>query len=163
MRFFRVMISLENDQTTNRTNFKVRNWNPLSLFVFLLALAFVPTSFVPTKVCLPRQNFCLDKIMFVAIKLCNMFLATKVLSRQAYFCHDKRHVLSRQTRVCRDKSFVATKMILVAAPANDIELFFLNSLCVLISLILTQLGIWAACHCVRNEEQIRRMGTMKAY
>ena len=29
--------------------------------------------------------------------------------------------LSRQTRVCRDKTFAATTMILVAAPANDIE------------------------------------------
>ena len=28
--------------------------------------------------------------------------------------------LSRQTRVCRDKTLVATKMILVASPANDI-------------------------------------------
>ena len=42
---------------------------------------------------------------------------TKVLSRQAYFCHDKRHV-------CCDKHvFVKTKLvatkILVAAPAND--------------------------------------------
>ena len=36
----------------------------------------------------------------------------KRLSRQTYFCRDKR-------RVCRDKMFVATKMILVAAPAND--------------------------------------------
>ena len=39
----------------------------------------------------------------------NMFVATKVLSRQAYFCRDKRRVLSRQTCV----------MMLVAAPAND--------------------------------------------
>ena len=48
-----------------------------------------------------------------------------ILSRQAYFCRDKRRVLSQQARVCRDKhmfyrdtTFVATKMILVAAPAN---------------------------------------------
>ena len=50
-----------------------------------------------------------------------MFVATKkrVLSRQPYFCRDKRRVLLQQTRVCRDKTFVATKIILVAATAND--------------------------------------------
>ena len=36
------------------------------------------------------QNLCRDKIMFVA---------TKYLSRHAYFSHDKRPVLSRQTHV----------------------------------------------------------------
>ena len=51
-----------------------------------------------------RQNFCRDK---------NMFVATKVLSRQAHFCRDKRRVFSRQ-KTC----FLATKMM--AAPANDI-------------------------------------------
>ena len=63
-----------------------------------------------TKVSLSWQNFCRDKIMFVT---------RKVLLRQAYFCCNKRCVLSRQTRVCCNKAFVATKMILVAAPAND--------------------------------------------
>ena len=125
-------------------------------------------SFVTTKICLPRQNFCCDKIKFVATKyfvaeqkrsdilLRHVFVSTKhvfvakkqqkttttCLSQQAYFCRDKRCVLSRQTRVCRDKSklyvcrdkhtfvatkdyfcldkkIVATKIILVAAPAND--------------------------------------------
>ena len=48
----------------------------------------------------------------------NIFVATKIcLSLLAYFCHDKRRVLSRQTH---DKHvFVATKIILVAAPANN--------------------------------------------
>ena len=50
------------------------------------------TSFVVRKVCLSQQNFCRDK--------------TRLLSRQKYVCCDK-HV------------FVATKIILVAAPAND--------------------------------------------
>ena len=54
--------------------------------------------------------FCRDK---------HDFVATKVLSQLAYFCRDKRRVLSRQTRVCSDKTFVATKIILVAAPANN--------------------------------------------
>ena len=104
------------------------------------------TSFVATKVCLPRQNFRRNK----------MFVATNVLSRQAYFFRDKNlfcrvkynfvvyrdkiilvptNVLSRQsvllarqntnkrlsqqTRVCRERSFFSTKIILVAAPAND--------------------------------------------
>ena len=58
------------------------------------------TSFVATKVCLllSRHNsVCRNKIY---------------LSRQAYFCHDK-------IRVCLYKRFVATKIILVAAPANN--------------------------------------------
>ena len=48
-----------------------------------------------------------------------IFVMTKPLSRQAYFCHEKRCVLSCQTRVCCDKTFVMTKMIFVAAPSND--------------------------------------------
>ena len=54
-----------------------------------------------------------------------MFVMTKVLLWEAYFCHDKRCVLSWQTCVCRDRHvffFVVTKMILVAAPTNDIRL-----------------------------------------
>ena len=49
-----------------------------------------------------------------------MFVTTKHV-----FCHDKsmpvetKLLLPGQTRVCCDKTFVATKMILVAAPAND--------------------------------------------
>ena len=59
-------------------------------------------SFVATKLCFVATNvktFCREKRNFVE---------TKVLSRQTYFCRDKRRFLSRQ------------KMILVAAPANDI-------------------------------------------
>ena len=49
------------------------------------------------------QNLCRDKIMFVA---------TKYLSRHAYFSHDKRPVLSWQTCVCRDKiKLVTTKVV----------------------------------------------------
>ena len=58
-----------------------------------------------TNSCLLQQNFCKYFVMT------NNFVATKVLSRQAYFCHN--FVLSRNM-------FVATKMILVAAPASDI-------------------------------------------
>ena len=62
-----------------------------------------------------KYHFCRDKgfvpQIFVATNTC--------LSRQAYLCCDKRRVLSRQIHVCRDKSFDATKIILVAAPAND--------------------------------------------
>ena len=69
------------------------------------------TSFVMTKVCLSQQtcvcvtNICGDR----------SFVVSKVLSRQAYFCRDRRHVLS----VCHDKMFAASKIILVAAPASD--------------------------------------------
>ena len=97
------------------------------IFVATKVLSRQNTSFVATKVCLSRQNQVLagaaTSIIFVATKVIatntfvatkhvfcrdkSMFLATKLLSRQAYFCLDKR-------RVCRDR-----KMILVAAPAND--------------------------------------------
>ena len=40
-----------------------------------------------------------------------MFVVTRVLSRQAYFCSDKRRVLSQQTRVCRDKSMLVANII----------------------------------------------------
>ena len=40
------------------------------------------------------------------------FVATKVLSWQPYFCCDKRYV-------CRAKNFCHSKVVLVAAPAND--------------------------------------------
>ena len=98
------------------------------------------TSFVPTKVCLLRQkvlsqqNCLLRQTIFDSTKrlcLClprQSFVATSILlwlylyttqislSRQNYVCHDK--YVSRQKYVCHDKTFVATKMMLVAAPAN---------------------------------------------
>ena len=93
----------------------------------LVSLAGAATSiiFVATKVCLPRQNFCCDKIVcrdktFDATN-CDkiMFVATKRLTRQEYFCRDKTRVLSRQIRICRNKSklvakktFVTTKLCL---------------------------------------------------
>ena len=49
-----------------------------------------------THMCLSQQMFCYNK---------HNFVVTKVLSWQAYFCHDK--------------TFVTRKMILVAAPASD--------------------------------------------
>ena len=63
-----------------------------------------------------------------------VFVATKILTRKAYFCRDKKTFLSRKTFcICRDNffveasilssqqktCFVATKMILVVAPTND--------------------------------------------
>ena len=72
---------------------------------------------------LSRQTcVCRDKTFVTSI------LLYKYFSRQFYFffffCRDKRRdkrrLLSRQTRICHDKSFIPTKMILVAAPANDI-------------------------------------------
>ena len=51
-------------------------------------------SFV-TKVCLPRQNTCFvrDKSMLATTKLC-LSRQNILLSRQAYFCRDKRRILS---------------------------------------------------------------------
>ena len=80
---------------------------------------------------LPRTNTCLSRQIFVATKHFfrdklkkirdKSFVATKVLSRQAYFCRDKRRVLSRQKTcfVATKHVFVTTEMVLVAAPAND--------------------------------------------
>ena len=63
--------------------------------------------------CLSRQKCYLwqlppmiDKRMLVATKLFIVELYTKVVSREAYFCRDKRRVLSRQK-------------FTLAAPAND--------------------------------------------
>ena len=53
-----------------------------------------------------------------------MFMATKVLSRQAYFCR----VLSRQTRVCGDKRFVGTSILFVAKKVCDKMMFYLYEL-----------------------------------
>ena len=87
---------------------------------WLLSLAGATTSiiFVATKVVLLQQKYaCRDKT-FVAKKLCLsrqiFFHDNIILSRQAYFCRDKRRVLSWE-KTC----LVATKMIQVAAPAND--------------------------------------------
>ena len=68
--------------------------------------------------CCDEYNFVVPKHIFVVTKVC-LSRQTRVLSRQALFCRDKRRVLSSKIRVCRDRTFVATKMILVAAPAND--------------------------------------------
>ena len=77
-----------------------------------MCLSWQNTSFVATKVWLPWQNFCCNKIMFVATKyrqkFCrdkHMFVATKVLLQQAYFCHNKRHLLPWQN------VFDATKVL----------------------------------------------------
>ena len=59
--------------------------------IFLLQQIFVVTNIILTW-----QRFCLDKLIFVVTNMC----------------------LSRQTPVCQDKTFVASKMILVAGPAN---------------------------------------------
>ena len=53
-------------------------------------------TFVVTNVSLLQQKFCRNK---------NMFVATKVLSRQAYFCRDQtRHTCLSRQNFCRDKN-----------------------------------------------------------
>ena len=73
---------------------------------------------VATNTCLSWQNmfFVITKSMLMLVTTkyfcCNkqVFVATKALSRQAYFCRDQKRVLSWQTRVCCDKTFVTTKI-----------------------------------------------------
>ena len=79
--------------------------------------------FVVTNVSLSRQTyFCRDKHVFCRDKSMLFkyfqYTSSKVLSRLAYFCCDKRRILSRQTHVCRDKyvfvakkTFVSTKLL----------------------------------------------------
>ena len=84
---------------------------------------FSRQTFVATKIILSRQtrlllrqkNACRDKhvFAFVATKIfCHdkhNFVATKVFSRQPYFCRDNGRALSRQTRCCDKHVSVATK------------------------------------------------------
>ena len=60
-------------------------------------------------------HFCRDKYLSRQTRYKSKLVATKLLSRQNYVLSQQAYFLSRHTRVC----FVATKMILVAAPAND--------------------------------------------
>ena len=78
-----------------------------------------------------KDMFSRGRSMLVATKLVATHTHTHVFDK--HFCRDKGFVaesilLLRQkkdvfcrdkTRVCVDKTFVATKIILVAAPAND--------------------------------------------
>ena len=99
-------------------------------------------TFVMTSTCLSQQNMCFvvtkvnvatnflsqqthvcpDKYMSWQNFCCNKHnsFMTKLWLWQAYFCCKRKHVLSQQTYVCHDKTFVMTKMVLVAAPANNI-------------------------------------------
>ena len=114
---------------------------PLRLAEAATSIVFVATKdvfchnkqvFVATKVCLSQQNFC------------QLFVVTKVLSRQTYFFHNKtfimtsillshqkmcfvmtnvfccdKRVFCHDKSVCGNKTLVVTKMILVAVPSND--------------------------------------------
>ena len=67
-----------------------------------------------------NYHFCRDKSFVPTITFSrqaqdkSMVVATNLLSQQAYYCRDKRHVLSRRTRVCCDKSMlIATKLCLL--------------------------------------------------
>ena len=107
-----------------------------------MSLPWQNRSFDVTKVCLSSQNFCRnkhichDKFCWESLLLlwqtrvcCNK---TCLLLQLKYACCNKTFAmtnmcLSRQTfllqqnYVCHDKTFVETKIILVAAPANDRE------------------------------------------
>ena len=93
-----------------------------------------------TCVCCDNSKLVVHNKTFVPIKLCllqRIFVVTKLLLRQKYVGRNKCFVmtttlLSQQktgfvvtnvyTCMCCGKSFVGTKMILVAAPANDTSL-----------------------------------------
>ena len=90
----------------------------------VLSLAEAATSiiFVATNTCLLRQNKLVTtkhtsrQFLLLRQNLCrnkHTFVATKDV-----FCRDK-HVFAAY-HFCRHKTFVATKMILVAAPANGV-------------------------------------------
>ena len=76
-------------------------------------------TFVSTSILLSRQCF-ETKLLLQQTRIClgkysswKSFVPTNIiLSQQAYFCRDKRHVLSQQTHVCHNKHmFVATKLL----------------------------------------------------
>ena len=88
-------------------------------------LSWQHTFFVATKVCLPQQNFCFNKVIFVATKyFChnkrfvttNIFVTTSILLSQqkmcfvatnlCYFCCDKTMFVA--TNICHNRTFVAT-------------------------------------------------------
>ena len=101
--------------------------------------SFVATKvmFITTKLLSPQNYVCHDKT-FVATKLCVTEWpgSFTCLSRQNFHhqkndtciifswkqtCFVATKLLSRQNYVCREQNFVATKMILVAGPANDAQ------------------------------------------
>ena len=90
---------------------------------------FVMTKLLSWQTCLLQQKFCRNKHIFVATKdvfcrnkqvslswqnfchnkiISQQIVVTKLLSQQAYICHNKRHVL-----LWRNTSFVATKICLL--------------------------------------------------
>ena len=73
-----------------------------NLFCFCFAASRVSLAGAATSIIFvaTKHVFCRYKSMFVATKVClsrqnYVFVTTNVLSRQAYFCRDKRRVLSR--------------------------------------------------------------------
>ena len=104
------------------TTYHLYHWRELPQVSFLSRQMFCRgtrlfvSMFAVTKL-LSQQNYVSRQNIFVVTHICrdkNVFVTTKVLSRQAYFCRDKRRVLSQQTHVCCDKSkLVATKLCLL--------------------------------------------------
>ena len=107
--------------------FELQSWLVASPAPFLCA-PFLPPPPALTRWSIIAGNchkyhFCGDK-QIVATNTClsrqNMsFVATRVYLSRQNLCRDQ-NISSGQTSFCRDKhTFVATKMIFVAAPAND--------------------------------------------
>ena len=61
-------------------------------------------NFVMTSILLSQQTRVVTKVCFLWHNFCHDTLVTKVLSRQAYFCRDKRQVLSWQNLSPKFKS-----------------------------------------------------------
>ena len=77
-----------------------------------------------TKICLPQQNICGDKIVFVANK--TFVVLSRVLSRQAEFCRDKQNFVATKDAFCRDKNvFVAIKDVF----CRDKNVFVATKIC----------------------------------
>ena len=92
----------------------IYHWRELPQVSFL---SLQNRSFVTTKVCLPHQNICLDKILFVATK---------------YFCRNKSNTCPSQQKLCCDKhTFVATKNVFCRSKhvCHDKSKLFATKLC----------------------------------
>ena len=113
--------------------------------------------FVATKVCLSQPNICQDRIVLsrqvfvmtnVSLQQKHKFVTAKLLSRQAYFCHNKRHVLSGQTNTCfcRDKTFRRSENYTCGSPHQWYKSAFLLTLSVFGSCEKWTLHHWLCYH-----------------
>ena len=78
---------------------------------------FVTTNVLPRQ---PYTSFVATKICFAVFAVTNICHGKNILSRETQFCRDNFVVVATSVLLTEEKTcFVATKIILVAAPAND--------------------------------------------